>query len=135
MTLTDTIFFTEYRTGKTNDPLIFYKSAFSTSNFYARASGYFSSSVYELFKAEILKFAQDGGKMRLICSPVMSSDELKVVDIDDNQRIGISISATSKGKSKSSSVTSPLNTTEDLLKNLGGCCVSSLLILSGTKYP
>ena len=46
---------------------------------YRRASGYFSSSVLNLFKAETLDFALAGGKINLMCSPVMSAEDLESI--------------------------------------------------------
>lgn len=74
--LKGTPFETEYLTGSEADPQEFLKLGLRTSKFYRRASGYFSGSIFDLFKSETLQFAKSGGQIQLMCSPVMSQEDL-----------------------------------------------------------
>lgn len=67
----------EYRTGSIDAPQNLIRLGLQAGTLYRRASGYFSSSVLNLFKAETLDFALSGGKINLMCSPVMSSQDLE----------------------------------------------------------
>jgi len=53
----------------------FYLPAMSAALTYDRAVGFFSSSVFLLAWPSLKAFAAAGGKMRLICSPVLSDDD------------------------------------------------------------
>ena len=68
MSLKETDFKSEYRSNSENDPKTFYKKCYVSSCKFRRASGYFSSSIYDLFKPEILAFVNKGGSLELICS-------------------------------------------------------------------
>ena len=50
----------------------FYLPAVAVSNAYDRAVGYFSSTIFLLAWPSLKAFVTNGGKMRLICSPVLS---------------------------------------------------------------
>jgi superfamily II DNA or RNA helicase len=50
----------------------FYLPAVAVSNAYDRAVGYFSSTIFLLAWPSLKAFVANGGKMRLICSPVLS---------------------------------------------------------------
>ena len=71
-------FSTEYRTGSSNDPRKLIKLALPNSRLYRRASGYFSSSMINLFETEILDFVSGGGLIELMCSPIMSEEDLLI---------------------------------------------------------
>ncbi|RWI36081.1 DEAD/DEAH box helicase family protein [Mesorhizobium sp.] len=53
----------------------FYLPAVAVSNAYDRAVGYFSSTVFLVAWPSLKAFVANGGKMRLICSPVLSDDD------------------------------------------------------------
>ena len=74
--LTKIVFEPDYQTGSVHEPLEMMTLGLSQSLVYRRASGYFSSSVLNLFQKEALEFAKSGGVINLMCSPVLSSDDL-----------------------------------------------------------
>ena len=53
----------------------FYLPAISVAKHYDRAVGFFSSSIYLLAWKSLKQFVANGGRMRLICSPVLSDDD------------------------------------------------------------
>lgn len=67
---------TEYRSGKEDPVSLFYKPCLLESSSYKRAVGYFKSSVYLVIGPSILEFAKNGGKIRLICSPELSQQDV-----------------------------------------------------------
>ena len=75
--LTKINFQPEYRTGSMNQPSDLLRLGLSNSKKYRRASGYFSSSVFNLFREETIEFAKSGGCIDLMCSPVMSENDLR----------------------------------------------------------
>ena len=66
----------EYRTGDTDLVGNFYSPCLLSSNSYDRAVGYFRSSVFLLIGSDLLKFAKNGGKIRLICSPSLTAEDI-----------------------------------------------------------
>lgn len=71
----------DYRTGSIHEPQEMMRDALSQSCLYQRASGYFASSIFNLFKKETLEFAKAGGVINLMCSPVMSYEDLKQISL------------------------------------------------------
>lgn len=69
-------FSTEYRTGDADPVNGFYRPCLRNSNDYKRAVGYFRSSVYLIVGAATVEFARRGGKIRLICSPSVTSEDM-----------------------------------------------------------
>ena len=66
-----------YHKGKDDIATDFYLPAIAAARRYDRAVGFFSSSIFLLAWPSIKKFVSNGGRMRLICSPVLSEqDEL-----------------------------------------------------------
>ncbi|CAN7384630.1 DEAD/DEAH box helicase family protein [Devosia sp. LjRoot16] len=66
-----------YHKGKDDIATDFYLPAIATARRYDRAVGYFSSSIFLLAWPSLKRFVSNGGRMRLICSPVLSEqDEL-----------------------------------------------------------
>lgn len=53
----------------------FYLPAVAAAKTYDRAVGFFSSSIYVLAWSSLKSFVANGGRMRLICSPVLSDDD------------------------------------------------------------
>lgn len=70
----------EYRTG--HDDLVnsFYKPCLQDANLYDRSVGYFSSTVFLLIGPELIKFAQRGGKVRLVCSQYLSNTDIEALE-------------------------------------------------------
>lgn len=79
--LTEINFETFYTTGSNHEPHEMMSRGFGQSILYRRASGYFSSSVLDLFKSETLDFVQAGGTINIMCSPVMSSQDLQQISL------------------------------------------------------
>jgi superfamily II DNA or RNA helicase len=68
-----------YRTGE-HDPIgEFYEPCLTASSSYARAVGYFRSSIFNLVGRAFLKFAQRGGTARLICSPSITEEDIQAI--------------------------------------------------------
>ena len=69
----------EYRTGEVDLIKEFYRPCLQNSNRYDRAVGYFRSSVFLLIGSDVIDFAKRGGKIRLICSPCLTENDLKAI--------------------------------------------------------
>jgi superfamily II DNA or RNA helicase len=69
----------EYITGEADLIDQFYKPCLKSAVKYDRSVGFFRSSVYILVGPEIIKFAQKGGKIRLICSPSLTEHDLDAI--------------------------------------------------------
>jgi superfamily II DNA or RNA helicase len=54
----------------------FYLPCLAAARAYDRAVGYFSSAIYALAWPSLREFVDNGGKIRLICSPVLSTDDV-----------------------------------------------------------
>ncbi len=63
-----------------------YAPSIATAIKYDRAAGFFSSSVFELVKPEILEFADRRGRMRLVCSPRVSDADWEAISEGYRQR-------------------------------------------------
>ena len=53
----------------------FYLPAMRSSCKYDRISGYFGSTIYILAWSALQEFVDNGGKIRIICSPIISKDD------------------------------------------------------------
>lgn len=53
----------------------FYLPCLASAHTYDRAVGYFSSTIYALAWPSLREFVGNAGKMRMICSPVLSADD------------------------------------------------------------
>lgn len=69
----------EYRTGEIDLIENFYAPCLQASNRYDRAVGYFRSSVFVLIGRELLSFAKNGGKVRLVCSPSLTVEDAEAI--------------------------------------------------------
>ncbi len=78
--LKDENFLEEYRTGINNFVDEFYKKAFSESNEYWRAVGYFRSSSLEAFGSSLQGFLQNDGKIKLITSVELTDDDSNAIE-------------------------------------------------------
>ena len=70
---------TEYRSAKEDPARSFYAPCLAESNLYKRAVGYFRSSVYLVIGASVLEFARRGGRIRLICSPELTDEDVESI--------------------------------------------------------
>ncbi|SAK75014.1 primosome assembly protein PriA [Caballeronia temeraria] len=57
----------------------FYLPCMAAAITYDRAVGYFSSAIYALAWPSLRAFVDSGGKIRLICSPVLTSDDVSAM--------------------------------------------------------
>jgi superfamily II DNA or RNA helicase len=69
----------EYRTGEQDLVESFYKPCVKEAIIYDRAVGYFRSTVFLLIGPDLIEFAKRGGKMRLICSPVLTPEDFEAI--------------------------------------------------------
>ena len=58
----------------------FYLPSLARSSSYDRAAGYFSSSIFALVGLAMSDFCLRGGKVRLVCSPHLSSDDVTAIE-------------------------------------------------------
>ena len=79
MTLRQLTIQEEYFTGETDLIDEFYKPCLENSVKYDRSVGFFRSSVFLLIGPEVIKFAQRGGQIRLICSPSLTESDLDAI--------------------------------------------------------
>ena len=66
----------KYRTGDSQLIDDFYAPCLKNTLQYDRAVGYFRSSVFLLIGPEMLDFAKSGGKIRVVCSPSISKEDI-----------------------------------------------------------
>ena len=62
---------TDYRKGRDNIADDFYLPCMRVADLYDRAVGFFNSAIYAIAWPSLRNFVERGGKMRLICSPVL----------------------------------------------------------------
>lgn len=81
-----------YRTGRDNLAADFYACAMAESQIIQRTAGYFRSTVFALLYPQLSGFLARGGRMELLCSPYLSSNDnatltalLKEMPEDDTQ--------------------------------------------------
>ena len=68
-----------YRSNTPFPPEKFYRTVFPVAKGFRRAAGYFTSTVFNLFNEEIIKFAKNGGKIELICSPFLTEEDIETI--------------------------------------------------------
>lgn len=73
-------FATEYRTGEADPVAGFYRPCLEQAANYQRAVGYFRSSVFLIVGKEVVEFAKRGGKLRLVCSPSLTDEDLTGIE-------------------------------------------------------
>ena len=57
----------------------FFVPCLQVSCSYDRAVGYFSSTFYAIIGMPLASFAERGGKMRLVCSPELSAEDIEAI--------------------------------------------------------
>ncbi|MEK8090160.1 DEAD/DEAH box helicase family protein [Thermithiobacillus plumbiphilus] len=67
---------TGYRTGEADPVAEFYRPCLEQATDYRRAVGYFRSSIFLIIGEEVIEFAKRGGRIRLICSPSITDEDL-----------------------------------------------------------
>ena len=68
-----------YRTGECDPVGNFYQPCLSSATRYARAVGYFRSSIFSIIGQPFLEFARRGGTARLVCSPSITEDDAQAI--------------------------------------------------------
>lgn len=68
-----------YRTGERDPVMGFYKPCLDAAVKYARAVGYFRSSIFNVVGGPFLGFARRGGTARLVCSPSITEDDAQAI--------------------------------------------------------
>lgn len=68
-----------YRTGERDPVQGFYKPCLDAATRYARAVGYFRSSIFSVVGGPFLEFAQRGGTARLVCSPSITEEDAQAI--------------------------------------------------------
>jgi len=68
-----------YRTGERDPVCGFYQPCLSAAVRYARAVGYFRSSIFSIVGRPFLDFARRGGTARLVCSPSITEDDAQAI--------------------------------------------------------
>src|SRR4051794_450284 len=71
----------------------FFLPALGSSTRYDRAAGYFRSSIYSLVADAIAAFVQNGGRMRLLCSPDLAAEDIAAIREGLDIREAIDIAA------------------------------------------
>lgn len=71
---------TEYRTGESDPVSEFYRPCLKQASNYSRAVGYFRSSVFLIVGDDVVDFAKRGGKIRLVCSPSISEEDISGIE-------------------------------------------------------
>lgn len=74
-TLADLLLKQAYHKPEDDIARAFYLPCLAAARSYDRAVGYFSSAIYALAWPSLREFVDNGGRIRLICSPVLSSDD------------------------------------------------------------
>lgn len=80
-------FSTEYRTGDLDPVNGFYRPCLLNATDYRRAVGYFRSSVYLIVGPATVEFARRGGKIRLVCSPSVTAEDMESIEAGYEARI------------------------------------------------
>lgn len=83
--------------------------ALSVSNQYCRAVGYFSSAIMTVLAEAFTDFAERGGKMRLVCSPVLSYEDANTFELLTSKAFSQSLNDSIKSLSKTENFEEPLD--------------------------
>ena len=70
----------EYFTGDTDLVETFYRPCLFEAIEYNRSVGYFRSSVFILIGPDVINFVKRGGKIRLVCSPYLTEDDIEAIE-------------------------------------------------------
>ena len=69
-----------YTSGRTDLEKEFFVPCLSRAAAYDRAVGFFSSSLYAAVSAALAGFVERGGKIRLVCSPHLSANDVEAIE-------------------------------------------------------
>lgn len=70
---------TSYHKGESDIARDFYVPCMQRAQRYDRAVGFFNSTIYALAWSSLKQFVDQQGKMRIICSPILSTDDAKAL--------------------------------------------------------
>lgn len=70
---------TSYRKGEDDIAGSFYLPCMARAQTYDRAVGFFNSTIYTIAWGSLLTFVKSGGKMRVVCSPLLSDTDLEAL--------------------------------------------------------
>jgi superfamily II DNA or RNA helicase len=70
---------TSYRKGEDDIAGSFYLPCMAQAQIYDRAVGFFSSTIYTIAWGSLLTFVKNGGKMRVVCSPLLADADLEAL--------------------------------------------------------
>ena len=79
--LRDVMLKLSYHKGEDDIAADFYLPCMRRSHHYDRAVGFFSSSVFVLAWPSLREFAASGGRMRIVCSPALSSGDIDALNV------------------------------------------------------
>ena len=71
---------TDYRKGRDDIAQEFYLPCMRSAQRYDRAVGFFNSAIYIIAWPSLKEFVAGGGKMRLICSPVLPAADIEAIE-------------------------------------------------------
>jgi len=77
---------TDYRKGRDDIAHDFYLPCIRLGRRYDRAVGFFNSAIYIIAWPSLKDFVARGGKMRLICSPVLPAPDIEAIETGYSQR-------------------------------------------------
>lgn len=80
---------TEYRSSREEAVSHFFRPCLSRSVIYRRAVGYFKSTVFAVIGRDVAQLALRGGKIKLICSPNLSSEDIDSIALGHAQKSSI----------------------------------------------
>ena len=86
----------EYFTGDTDLVETFYQPCLFEAIEYNRSVGYFRSSVFILIGPDVINFVKRGGKIRLVCSPYLTEDDIEAIDTGYKNKFDGAYSAISR---------------------------------------
>ncbi len=78
--LTSLALSTSYHKGTCDIAGDFYMPCMDRAIRYDRAVGFFNSTIYALAWSSLNAFVERGGRMRIICSPLLSEEDAKALD-------------------------------------------------------
>ena len=96
-----------YRSNEHDFPRDFFIPVLKETVVYKRSVGYFSTSSLIDLSTGLFAMAEHGGKVQLICSPKLSSEDIQAIDLGYKTREEVIIGALEV------SLTSPLNFFEE----------------------
>lgn len=66
----------------------FYKPCMENSSRYDRITGFFGSSIFIVINRSLIKFIENKGKIRIICSPILSDEDIDAINKGYFEKIG-----------------------------------------------